>query len=65
MPGDLPGVDSNEDKEVCECECVCVWGGGGGSSLLYIPGIVLTGPMPGEWDELENMRLNSELCLHK
>lgn len=27
MPGDLPGVDSNEDKEVCECVCVCEVGG--------------------------------------
>lgn len=25
MPGDLPSVDSNEDKEglVCVCACVC------------------------------------------
>lgn len=28
MPGDLPGVDSNEDKEGLVCVCVCVWGGG-------------------------------------
>lgn len=26
MPGDLPGVDGNEDKEVCECVSVaCLW----------------------------------------
>lgn len=50
MPRDLPGVDSNEDKEVCEygCVCVCMCEVGRGSSLLWIPGMVHTGQMPGE-----------------
>lgn len=65
MPGDLPGVDSNEDKEVWEYVCVR-WRGGRESSLLWIPGMVHTGQMPGEWDKLENMRLNSEnsVCIN-
>lgn len=56
MPGDLPGVDSNEDKEVWEYVFEVgvgsseggVCGGGLGSSSLQIPGMVHIGRMPGK-----------------
>lgn len=58
MSGDLPGIHSNEGKDVFVCICVCEVGvGGGGSSLLWISGMVHTGQMPGEQDKQENMKL--------
>lgn len=66
MPGDLPGVDSNEYKEVFESVCVLVYvcEVRGGSSLLWIPGMVHTGKMPGEWDEQENVKLKNSYCIN-
>lgn len=42
MPGDLPGVDGNEDKEVCECVCLLLacgvgWWVGGGIIITVDP----------------------------